>query len=95
MPATRRARSVPRAPGRGPRPAISAARPVRPIPGEDPHGHIVCRICGRIQVLDLSELDLHLLTELAALAPEGWSVDRIAYSIAGACQRCREGPSAR
>jgi len=61
--------------------------------GEDPHAHIVCRVCGRIQGLELSELDRHLLTELAALTPDGWSVERIAYSLAGACRRCREGPS--
>ena len=71
------------------------ARPPRPIValGEDPHAHIVCRVCGRIQGLELSELDRHLLTELAALTPDGWSVERIAYSLAGACRRCREGPS--
>ena len=72
---------------------------VRPSPplaalGEEPHAHIVCRVCGRIQGLELTELDRHLLTELAALSPDGWSVERIAYSLAGACRRCREGPSA-
>jgi len=63
------------------------------LPDEDPHGHVVCRVCGRIQPLELTELDRHLLTELAALAPDGWSVERVAYSIAGACRRCREGPT--
>jgi Fe2+ or Zn2+ uptake regulation protein len=66
-------------------------RPSLPSLGEEPHAHIVCRVCGRIQGLDLSELDRHLLTELAALTPGGWSVERIAYSLAGACRRCREG----
>jgi hypothetical protein len=71
----------------------------RPAPavaslGEEPHAHIVCRVCGRIQGLELTELDRHLLTELAALSPDGWSVERIAYSLAGACRRCREGPTA-
>ena len=71
----------------------------RPAPGvtalgEDPHAHIVCRVCGRIQGLELTELDRHLLTELAAVTPDGWSVERIAYSLAGACRRCREGPPA-
>jgi Fe2+ or Zn2+ uptake regulation protein len=59
---------------------------------EDPHSHIVCRVCGRIQRIELTELDRHLLTELAMRHPEGWSVDVIAFSLSGACQRCREGP---
>ena len=71
-------------------------RPSRPpvALAEEPHAHIVCRVCGRIQGLELTELDRHLLTELAALTPDGWSVERIAYSLAGACRRCREGPPA-
>jgi len=98
MPTVRRARSRPAVKARvslesGPtilsRPAAGPGEL-----GEDPHAHIVCRVCGRIQGLELSELDRHLLTELAALAPEGWSVERIAYSVAGACRRCREGPRA-
>lgn len=59
---------------------------------EDPHAHVVCRVCGRIQRIELTELDRHLLTELAMRHPEGWSVDGIAFSMTGACQRCREGP---
>jgi Fe2+ or Zn2+ uptake regulation protein len=62
---------------------------------EEPHAHIVCRSCGRIQSLELTELDRHLLTELAGLSPDGWSVERVAYSLAGACRRCREGPTVR
>ena len=62
---------------------------------EDPHSHIVCRVCGRIQRIELTELDRHLLTELAMRHPDGWSVDGISFSLTGACQRCREGPSAR
>jgi len=61
---------------------------------EEPHAHIVCRVCGRIQSLELTELDRHLLVQLTGLTPDGWSVDRIAYSLAGACRRCREGPAA-
>jgi Fe2+ or Zn2+ uptake regulation protein len=60
---------------------------------EDPHSHIVCRVCGRIQRIELNELDRHLLTELAAQHPDGWNVDGVAFSLTGACQRCREGPS--
>ena len=60
---------------------------------EDPHAHVVCRVCGRIQRMELTELDRHLLTELAMRHPDGWSVDGIAFSLTGACQRCREGPS--
>lgn len=62
---------------------------------EDPHSHIVCRVCGRIQRIDLTELDRHLLTELAMRHPDGWSVDGISLSLTGACQRCREGPAVR
>ena len=60
---------------------------------EDPHAHIVCRACGRIQSVELTELDRHFLTELAGHHPDGWSVDGIAFSLMGACRRCREGPS--
>jgi Fe2+ or Zn2+ uptake regulation protein len=73
---------------------LERRRPSPALVAEDPHAHIVCRVCGRIQGLDLSELDRHLLTELTALTPDGWSVERIAYSLAGACRRCREGPPA-
>jgi Fe2+ or Zn2+ uptake regulation protein len=62
--------------------------------GEDPHAHIVCRSCGRIQGVELTELDRHFLTELATHHPDGWSVDGIAFSLTGACRRCREGPAA-
>jgi Fe2+ or Zn2+ uptake regulation protein len=61
---------------------------------EDPHAHIVCRGCGRIQRLELTELDRHLLTEIAERHPDGWSVDGVAFSATGACRRCREGPTA-
>jgi len=59
---------------------------------EDPHAHIVCRVCGRIQAVELTELDRHFLTRLAEDHPEGWAVDGIAYSLTGSCRRCREGP---
>jgi hypothetical protein len=81
---TRRAGERPSTP-----PAVARGPGVRLAP---PHAHIVCRVCGRIQGLELTELDRHLLTELSALTPDGWSVERIAYSLAGACRRCREGP---
>ena len=81
------------------RPARPAARPARfvvpELEAERPHAHVVCRICGRIQPLELTELDAHLLTELAGRRPDGWSAERIAFSVAGACQRCRAGPSVR
>jgi len=86
-PARRTESAPPRVPpevGAGPRSRVSL--------NEDPHAHIVCRVCGRIQPVPLSELDLHLLTRLAEEHTEGWSVDGIAYSLTGACRRCREGP---
>jgi Fe2+ or Zn2+ uptake regulation protein len=60
--------------------------------GEEPHAHIVCRNCGRIQGIELSELDRFALSEIARRHPDGWSVDGIAFSATGACRRCREGP---
>lgn len=83
----RRARPVPPVQPEPPRPAIVNL-------AEDPRGHIVCRSCGRIHGLELAELDRHLLTEFAARAPDGWSVEHVAYSLAGLCRRCREGPRA-
>jgi Fe2+ or Zn2+ uptake regulation protein len=73
---------------------VPLLRRAGPVEAEDPHSHIVCQVCGRIQTVELSELDRHLLTELAALRPDGWSVERIAFSLTGACRRCREGPDA-
>jgi Fe2+ or Zn2+ uptake regulation protein len=72
---------------------LALPRTVRVDLLEDPHAHVVCRSCGRIQGIELTELDRHLLTELAAHHPDGWSVDGIALSFTGACQRCREGPA--
>jgi len=69
-----------------------SSRTVRVDLVEDPHAHIVCRACGRIQAVELTELDRHFLTELAGRHPDGWSVDGIAFSLMGACRRCREGP---
>ena len=85
---------LPDAPGRERVPPVTL-RTARVNLAEDPHAHVVCRVCGRIQRFELTELDRHLLTELAMRHPEGWSVDGIAFSLTGACQRCREGPSAR
>jgi hypothetical protein len=92
--ATRRPERVARRPVARP-PVLRSVRPPGVNLAEDPHAHVVCRVCGRIQPLDLNELDRHLLTELAALHPEGWSVERVAFSLTGACRRCREGPSVR
>lgn len=62
---------------------------------EDPHSHIVCRVCGRIQRIELTELDRHFLTEMASHHPDGWNVDGASFSLTGACRRCREGPARR
>ncbi len=95
MPSARRSRGGPvAAPRTAPAPRASPtvrARPPAERLDEEPHAHIVCRVCGRIQGLELTELDRHLLTELSSLSPDGWSVERIAYSLAGSCRRCREG----
>jgi Fe2+ or Zn2+ uptake regulation protein len=61
---------------------------------EPPHSHIVCRSCGRISRLELSNEERQLLVALAAQHPAGWSVDGVAFSLTGACARCREGARA-
>jgi Fe2+ or Zn2+ uptake regulation protein len=96
MPKSRRARASPKRPPRPKKVADVAPveRVVRVDLGEDPHAHIVCRNCGRIQGIELNELDRHTLTEIAGHHPDGWSVDGIAFSATGACRRCREGPPA-
>ncbi|MCI4372361.1 MAG: hypothetical protein L3K02_01765 [Thermoplasmata archaeon] len=58
--------------------------------GEPPHSHIVCRTCGRIASVDLADAERELLIALASRHPDGWSVDGIAFSLTGACLRCRE-----
>ncbi len=99
MPGARRAkrpgaRRSPRAASPAPAapPALRTPPPLAAL-DEEPRGHVVCRACGRIQGLELTELDRHLLTEIAGVTPDGWSVERIAFSLAGTCRRCREGPS--
>jgi len=98
MPSERRATRRPTSVAHRPRTEVPARRfpPPRMVRVdliEDPHSHIVCRVCGRIQRVELTELERHLLTELAARHPDGWNVDGVAFSLTGACQRCREGPS--
>jgi hypothetical protein len=44
--------------------------------------------------MDLDPAQRELLVALAAEPPEGWRVDGIAFSLTGACARCREGPRA-
>ncbi len=93
-PRAKRARRSTRRPPELSVPPAPPPRVVRVELGEDPHAHIVCRNCGRIQRLELTELDRHFLTEIARRHPDGWSVDGVAFSATGACRRCREGPSA-
>jgi len=61
---------------------------------EPPHGHIVCRRCGRIRPLDLTPADTRLLVELSDRGPPNWSVERIAYSLAAVCPTCAATPPA-
>lgn len=58
---------------------------------EPPHANIVCRVCGRIVPLPLDPLSEVLVLQVADRYPDGWSVDHVALSLAGACQSCREG----
>ncbi|MGD0257602.1 MAG: hypothetical protein ABSB90_06955 [Thermoplasmata archaeon] len=98
--APRRTRRIPR-PRKAVRPIRAASVPTVPAPsdapmhlGEPPHSHIVCRNCGRIAAVDLGDEERELLVALASRHPEGWSVDGIAFSLTGACARCRQGPRA-
>jgi len=67
---------------------------VRPLLAERPHAHIVCRSCGRIASVPLETEEELRLESIARAAPEGWSVDLVAFSLTGACPRCRQGPDA-
>jgi hypothetical protein len=91
--APRRARRAP--PRRAARPAPAAIpRPPRPsLPRleEPPHSHIVCRQCGRITSVDLTDPQRELLIALADGRPDEWAVDGIAFSLTGRCGRCRGG----
>lgn len=71
-------------------------RPAAGFPGlavlsEPPRAHIVCRVCGRISPVPLETEQELLLERLALSRPDGWTVDRISFSLTGACARCREG----
>ncbi|MCI4365346.1 MAG: hypothetical protein L3K10_04710 [Thermoplasmata archaeon] len=90
-----RRRSPARAAVRPPPPAVTAS-PVRHALrlAEPPHSHIVCRSCGRIAAVDLSDGERQLLIALASRHPDGWTVDGIAFSLTGSCARCREGSPA-
>ncbi|MFZ1024328.1 MAG: hypothetical protein WAN87_09350 [Thermoplasmata archaeon] len=95
-PATRRPVRSPHDPAHGKEIPLIAPRRSTPEPidlNEDPHAHVVCRVCGRIAGLALQQTDLWMLTEVAERRPEGWSVDGITYTLTGACPRCREGPA--
>jgi hypothetical protein len=60
-----------------------------------PTGHAVCRGCGRIVRLDLSEGDAPNLVAFADRRPEGWTADAVSLTVTGTCPRCREGSVAR
>ena len=59
-------------------------------PPETPHGHLICRRCGRIAELELTELDRHLLMEISRRRPDGWEIDGVTFSLTGTCPRCRK-----
>ncbi|HEV8049961.1 MAG TPA: hypothetical protein VGP88_05160 [Thermoplasmata archaeon] len=60
-----------------------------------PTGHEVCRSCGRIVRLELSEGDAANLVAFADRRPDGWSADGVTLTVTGLCPRCREGLAAR
>lgn len=95
----RPAKRVPRARARPPsrrsrRAATSAKSRRTPHLSEPPHGHIVCRSCGRIHPLELVPADCDVLVEMTARGPTGWAVERVAYSIAAVCPKCRRAAAA-
>jgi len=55
----------------------------------------VCRSCGRIVRLELSEGDSANLVAFADRRPDGWSADGVSLTVTGVCPRCREGLAAR
>lgn len=57
---------------------------------ERPHGHIVCRSCGRIATVSFAAEEEVLLERFAARRPPGWFVEGITYSLTGLCRRCHE-----
>ncbi|MGA7861857.1 MAG: hypothetical protein WCB19_08390 [Thermoplasmata archaeon] len=59
-------------------------------PPETPHGHLICRRCGRIAELELTELDRHLLMETSRRRPDGWEIDGVTFSLTGTCPGCRK-----
>ncbi len=78
---------------RAPAPVVPGSVPegvaITSPPPETPHGHLICHTCGRIAELELTELDRHLLMELARRRPEGWEVDGVTFSLTGTCPGCR------
>ncbi|MCI4330839.1 MAG: hypothetical protein L3K19_03195 [Thermoplasmata archaeon] len=66
-------------------PAVHAPDVLR----EEPHAHMVCRNCGRIASVTLTQLDLFELERLAGRRPPRWSVDGVTFSLTGLCPNCR------
>jgi hypothetical protein len=62
---------------------------------ERPRMQAVCRQCGRILEIPLELSDLRVLADFARRAPEGWQVEGLSFTLAGACRRCREGLAVR
>jgi hypothetical protein len=62
---------------------------------ERPRMQAVCRQCGRILEIPLELSDLRILADFARRAPEGWQVEGLSFTLAGACRRCREGLAVR
>ncbi len=90
-----RSRPPPRAHRRsGSVPATAPKRRRTIALAEPPHGHIVCRSCGRIHPLELVPVDRELLIDMTARGPEGWAIERVAYSIAAVCPTCRRAAPA-
>jgi len=54
-------------------------------PRPDPHHHLVCRVCGRVQDFD-APLDLDAAT--AAAAGQGFAPDRCELVVSGRCADC-------
>ena len=53
--------------------------------GNEPHHHLICRVCGEESVLDNRHVEILAASLLAA---EGFQADLDHFAIVGVCQEC-------
>lgn len=58
---------------------------------DEPHAHLVCRVCGRIEDVDLPEgFDIAGLAD----AGTGFRAEHVQVKLTGTCRACAAGPEA-